>query len=184
MLDPVRVLRLYMAMKLHFTSKKYDIFENRGSVNLPPNALNTNNARKGMIMRVANKMKTYPTVAEYFMSQHLYQNGTVFDPMCADENYERWEKFKMSSTQIILDDLYDKDIEKIIMGNEPPIFRLVMSEEVHIETAIALNTIKPYVQPGKDYFVFDTIATIIEKSGRWIKFNKERVCKELEHETT
>ena len=182
MLDPVRVLRLYLAMKLHFTTKKYDIFESKGRVKSTPDALHSNKARYAMVMRVCRQIKTYPSAAEYFMCQHLYHNGTVFDAMSADENFARWEKYKLSSTQIILDDLYEHDAKKIIMGDEPPIFRLVMSEKVRIETATALNKIFSFVDLEKDYSVFNNLAFIISKSTRWNNFNMDKVCKEIDYE--
>jgi hypothetical protein len=184
MLDELRVFRIYMAVKLHYRSKKYDLFEMECRVSgIHREALQSNKARLGVILRAAKRCKTYPEVLEYFMAQHLYGDGNdVFNLMASSENIIRWEKFKFSSTNTILDQLADYDIREITEGEVPEILRLVVGGKVGIETASAIQRIKPYIL--HDYLGFSRTATIIKKSTRWMKFNEDRVKDELGlHET-
>jgi hypothetical protein len=168
-----------MACKLHFTTK-YDLFKNEGRVpGINSDALNKNGARKHLIMRLAESIGSYRELVNYFVASYAYaDNGALYNVMEADENYRLWNKNKMSTTQIIVDDLYGLNIKEIIMGDEPTIFRKVVGGEIHIESAVALNQILHFV--GEDYFVFSKIANKIVKLDRFVKFDKEKVCTELE----
>ena len=147
MLDELRVFRLYIAVKLHYTSKKYDIFEANGMASgINRVNLQSNKARLGVILRVAKRCKTYSEALEYFMVQHLYGNrNDVFSLMAATDNIIRWEKFNFSSTNVIIDQLADYDVRKITEGEVPEILRLVVGGRVGIETASAIQRIKPYI---------------------------------------
>lgn len=184
MIDPIVGLKLYMAVKLHFTSK-YDIFEYGGRVpNISSDSLNKISARKALILRLCKRFKTNNEMVQYLVSQYAYtDNSALYDPMIAEENFDRWNKNKISMTQIILDDLYEKDVKEIIMGPDPKIFRMIVGGSVNIESATALNNILDFVK--EDYFVFNNIAVKIKKLRRFIRFDKERVIKEcnIYHET-
>jgi hypothetical protein len=179
MLDPVRCLKLYLAIKLHFTSS-YDLFDSGGRVkNANTETLNRNSARKKVIFRLAERFKTYPEVVNYLVAQYAYSDASaIYDVMIADENHKRWQRNKISMSQIIIDDLADLDIEKIIMGTEPPIFRMVAGGTVHIESAAALNNLKNFIHG--DYFGFDRLSRTIVKLDRFVKFDKDNVCSQLE----
>lgn len=180
MLDVLKVFRMYMAIRLHFTSK-YDLFENKGRTSgITVENLNKNAARRTMLYRVAKKFTTYPEVAEYFVCQHLYGDGnSVFSIMLADDNYTKWMKFKLSATYTIINELSDYSIDALTEGKLPLILSKVAGDEISIETAIALNTLKPFTEPDKDYLGFSRIANIINKSTRWVKFDTNLVKREL-----
>jgi hypothetical protein len=184
MIDPIIVFRLYMATKLHFTTEKYDIHKSLARVgNINQTTFNKNIPRKRMLERTARKFNKIPDVVEFFVSQYAYGDASsAFDPQQAEDNYERWMKNKISMTQLIIDDLYGKDINQFIMGNSPPILSEVAGGRCHIESAVALNRLKPWV--GTDYFVFNDLALKIKKLERFVQFNQRKVETELWlHET-
>lgn len=180
-MDQLKVLRLYMASKLHFTNKKYDIFESKAAVkNINITTYQSNKARKLLVDRLAKRFKTPGEVLGYIVPQWVYSNGTsLFDMMEAEENYAKWQKFRAGSTHLIVDDLYHYDVKKIIMGSEPEIFKLVLQNKVHIESAIALDKVINFIDLSTDYFVFSQLALTIKKSSGFINFDIEKVKTEL-----
>jgi hypothetical protein len=178
MLDNLKVFQMYMAIRLHYTTN-YDLFSNNGHVkNITYENLNKIGGRKAMINRVCKKFNTYREVADYFVAQYLHGDGSPFDEMIAEENYTKLTKFKIAPTYSIVNELSEYDIESLTKEPLPMILKKVAGDAVSIESAIALHIINPYVKET-DYLGFNRLATIIKKSTRWIKFDKDLVKKEL-----
>lgn len=173
MIDPNRVHMLYRAVNLHFTTK-YDIFQYGGKCTVG----SISKRSEPIIMRLSKRFTLTSDVVQYLVAQHLY-GGNIFERSMADEYYDRWMKFKIASTQIIIDELHERDIDVITMGDAPQIFHLINFGEVGIETAAALNNLTDFAT-GKNYFLFEKNCRIINKLRRFIKFDEDRVVMELE----
>ena len=185
-MNPITVLRIYFALKAHFTSK-YDIFQSNAQI---PNAtdavLQANKARRNMICRYADMCTSPADVMGHMFPQWLYSYGeSFFDYGLADTNYNKWQKFRTAPEKYIMDDLHEANIFQIIMGTEPEILKLVSRGTVKIESAVALNKLVPYINPSIDYFQYKTLGVIINKSAGFIKFDQTIVRNELGlYETT
>lgn len=189
-MDRLKVFQLYMAVKLHFTSAKYDIFEHKARV---PNITHANlskiPARLRLIEHLARRFDSPQLLMEFLVAQYAYSASessalsSLYDPMSADENYALWNRKKVAMSQMIIDDLYDRDILAITSGDQPEILSLVASGAINVETAAALQKIYPFTR--KDYFVFQYLGGIIEKLGRWVRFDEARITRiiEIPHES-
>lgn len=184
-MDRLQVFQYYMAVKLHFTTSKYDIFEHKGRVpNITWDNLSKSAPRLRLIEHLARRFDKPKELIEFLVAQYAYASSeasalsALYDPMSADENYALWCRKKVSMSQLIVDDLYDRDIKAITGGEQPEILSLVAGGTINIETAAALQTLYPYAR--KDYFVFQYLGVIIEKLGRWVRFDKARVLREIE----
>lgn len=177
-MDILLAFRLYTALRLHFTSA-YDITKYGGKVpgcNMAN--VNKNPQRKYLIERMARRFVKPNDLVQYVVAQYAYAQGTaIYDPMIADENYTRWEKNRMATTQNMLDDLHQRDIPALISGEPPEILKLVLRGEIRIETAVALNGLLNF--NDKDYFGFGEIGGIINKLARFVQFDRERIEKEF-----
>lgn len=179
MIDPLVGLKLYFAVKLHFETK-YDIFKYDGRVpNINQATLDKNVARKKLIYRLCKRFTKPFDIVQFLVAQYIYGNGTVYDVMSSEENYSKWLKFKVSSTRTIIDDFFDLDIDDIVMGAEPKIFKMIMRGSINIESATALNNIIHFVDETTDYFIFSGLSNTIVKLARFIKFDEQRVRTEL-----
>lgn len=181
-MDPLKVLRLYLALNAHYKTKNYDIFEAKAAVkNCNISTLNSNAARKSLIDRLSRRFKTPAEVMGYLFPQWLYSAGTtLYDYSLAEENYNKWQKFRMNPNYYIHRDLGGWEAQELIMGNEPRILKEVSKGSIAIESAVALQKIKPYIDPNRDYFVFNTLCNTIVKSINFIKFDEDILRVEYE----
>lgn len=177
-MDPLEVFRCYMAVYLHFNSP-YDIFVNNARApNITQERLNAQSARKALIMRLSKQYTNAPRLISFFASQYAYSLSNVaYDDMTAQHNFEKWNSFRASSTYQIIDELQDHNLKAITDGLTPTIFNMIASGEVDICTATALNNLMPYIR--KDYFIFKTMSSTIEKLAKFIHFDTTQVTREL-----
>jgi hypothetical protein len=178
-MDQLKVLQLYLACRAHFNSK-YDIFENKARIkNVSVETLNKNLARKLVVERIARQCKTPGEVLGYIVPQYVYSYGqSLFDPQEALANQEKWTRFKLNPTYHILSDLQEYDLN-IISGDIPEIFKLVTRGTIQIESAIALQKVYKWIDPNKDYFIFESMKNIIVKSERFLQVDENRIRQEI-----
>ena len=171
--------RIYMALKLHFTTKGYDVFESKGRVsNINVTNLEKNKPRFHMLRRVSKRFNTPKELISFFVAQYAYaNNSTIYCPMVAEENHEKWIGRKNSITQNIIFQLGGLDLDGIVREDPPEVFKLVMRDTIHIETAVALNKIRPYLQDN--YLAFNELAFKIDKLRGFVRFNVEKVIQQL-----
>ncbi len=183
-MDPLTVLRIYLALRLHYTTKNYDIFKYNAAVkNINQNTLKQSVPRRMLVERLSKRFKSPSQVMGYLFPQWLYSNGqSLYDPSDSEDNYVKWQKFKANPNYYISRELCSYDCDELIMGDEPKILREVSKGNIAIESAIALQKVKPYLDLSKDYFVFNTMCNIIVKSTNFIKFDEDSVRMELNHE--
>lgn len=183
-MDPLKVLRIYLALRAHYSTKNYDIFKYNGAVkNCTYEQLNKNKARQVLIERLAKRFKLPSEIMGYLFPQWLYSNGTsLYNPIDSEENYVRWQKFKANPNYYIAIDLAHLDLDKIVMDEPSVILKEVSSGNIKLESAIAINKVKPFIDPSKDYFGFNTMCNTIVKSTNFIKFDEEIVRMELGYE--
>lgn len=178
MMDSLKVLRLYLATRLHFTNEKYDIFDQRAKVRgVTRKALESGTARYILIERIAKRFNTPSEVMKFLVPQWIYSNGAdLYSPSQSEDNYVRWLKFKSAPDYFIRQDLHDKNL---FWGNPGVILKAVQQNTITIESAIAIH--KTYgILLDADYFVYNSLANTIKKSVNFIKFNENSVKEECE----
>lgn len=179
-MDGFTAYKLYFALKLHFSSLKYDVFETRGAVK----GLTLDVFRKKKEAKwfnfLATKFKEPKEFVQFVVSCAAYGDITdVFDLQVAFEHYAKWTKHKQMTTRLILDDLDQiEDLEELTVGCPPPILQRVIANRINIETAIAVNAVKPFLSQElfeKDYLIFSREAIKLKKLGRFVKYNKDEI---------
>ena len=75
-MDGFKAYKYYMAVKLHFTSKKYNVFETRGHVKGTRDAFNSRNDRY-IFEKLAQKYADDKEIIQFFVSNFAYGNDTA-----------------------------------------------------------------------------------------------------------
>lgn len=104
-MDGYKAYRYYLAIKLHFTTDKFDVFQNRGNVKGTREAFNARNDRY-IFEKLAQKHPDDKEIIQFFVSNFAYGNDTaIYAGQEAEDNFMQWNKRKQSITKIFVDDL-------------------------------------------------------------------------------
>jgi len=95
-----------MAVKLHFTTNAYNVFNNRGHVKGARDTFYNRNDRF-IFEKLARKFPTERDVIQYFVANFAYGNNeVVYEPGEGDRNLTTWNKRKESVSQVFENDLH------------------------------------------------------------------------------
>jgi len=104
-MDGFKAYRYYLALKLHFTTDKFDVFQNRGNVRGTREAFNARNDRY-IFEKLALKHSDDKDIIQFFVANFAYGRDTaIYAGQEAEDNYMQWLKRKQSITKIFVDDL-------------------------------------------------------------------------------
>lgn len=183
------VYKMYLALKLHFTTDKYDVIKQRGKVRASRNAF----AKRTDLYSIKKISKTYSDeeVANFLVANFTSGDrwGGVFDAEAGDR-YLDWKKkieslsynFEQDLDNLELD-LEEKsktfaDCFSIEKNNHPYIIRCFLRKTITLETLVILETLVPYLEKFDaeidDNIIWPDISRMIKKYKPFLKFDKER----------
>ncbi len=181
-MDPFDVYRLYLSLRLHFTTPDYDITKYKGAVK---GKRETFLKRKDLIaMRKLARDYTKNEIIDFLVANFVSGNqwGGIFDTE-ATETYNFW----LTKRQRLLYTL-QTDLDTILLQQEirrlesavydtghPLVFKLLMSKEIQIETVVILEKLLPFVDRYKEDFVLQDYCLLIKKYKPFVKFDKDKV---------
>ena len=188
-MDPFEVYKLYLALKLHFTTEKYDITKTRGAVRASEKAFLK---RKDIVAirklaRDYKKKEIIDLLVANFVSGDKW--GGMFDTRAA-EVYQEWKARKARR-----DYQFEQDIELIKMemekqsisnpfvadrGQHALVYRLYLGKKLSIETLVLLDKLFKMSDNGEDIFL-ESINLLVKKYQPFVKLtdNMREVCKDL-----
>lgn len=177
-MDPFEVYKLYLALKLHFTTEKYDITKTRGAVKASEKAFHK---RKDIIAmrklaRDYKKKEIIDLLVANFVSGDKW--GGMFD-IQSSEVYKEWKARKARR-----DYQFEQDIELIKLemekqsisdpfvtdqGQHALVYRLFLGKKITIESLVLLDKLFDfsYKEDG-DIFLKD-ISLLIRKYRPFVK---------------
>lgn len=183
-MEPFEVYRLYLALKLHFTKKDYNITKTKGAVRASQNAFLKRKDLTAMrkLARDYKRREIIDLLVANFVSGDKW--GGVFDAN-AKETYEMWKSRKHK-----LDYIFEQDIAKIELemekegianpftsedGYHPLIYRLYFGRLISIETLVVLDKIYNYVTMDSDDIFLEDVSMLIKKYRPFVQItNKMR----------
>ena len=183
-MEPFEVYRLYLALKLHFTKKDYNITKTKGAVRASQNAFLKRKDLTAMrkLARDYKRREIIDLLVANFVSGDKW--GGVFDAN-AKETYEIWKSRKHK-----LDYIFEQDIAKIELemekesianpftsedGYHPLIYRLYFGHLISIETLVVLDKIYNYVTMDSDDIFLEDVSMLIKKYRPFVQItNKMR----------
>jgi hypothetical protein len=153
------VYKLYLSVKLHFTSDKYNFFQYNGKSKA---SQSTYDARKDKYFfeKLANKYN-YDTLVEYFVSQFVTEQdmwlGDIVKPK-GEKIYYNWRKKKQTLKDTfelelgkLLESIptpYQENIDKLFhctSGTHPLIVKAYLKKSISLESLIILEKVFSFV---------------------------------------
>jgi len=187
------VYRSYLALKLHFTTDKYDAIKQRGRVRATKQSFfkrtDLLNIRK--IAEKYSEKEVVDFLVANFVSGDRW--GGVFDSE-AKHNYLDWKR-RME----VMSYTFKNDIDKILFNceknnykfddvfysdtNHPIILRMYLGKHISIETLVILNQINNYTdrldEKLKNDLVWPDVSRILKKYQPFLNIEKERYVRIL-----
>lgn len=196
-MDGFKAYKYYMAIKLHFTSKKYNVFENRGHVKGSRDTFNSRNDRY-IFEKIAQKHPQDKDIIQFFVSNFAYGNETaIYGNGEAEELYSEWQRRKQSISKIFVDDLTTVmnycDIHKFntdgvftnLNGDLPVLLNLFLADKISIETLRIIDDIYPFVNKWEDNSTIKIVMgdklLRIQKLKGFVKYDLDKLSKVFNH---
>lgn len=195
-MDGFKAYKYYMAIKLHFTSEKYNVFATRGNVKGTRDAFNARNDR--YIFEKLGQKYDDREIIQFFVSNFAYGNDTaIYGNSEAEELYSEWQRRKQSITKIFIDDLTNimnvcdvhrfttDGIFKSRNGDLPVLTSMFLSGKISIETMRMLDDLEPFLESWEN----DPMLKIVmgdkllraEKLKGFVKYDKDKITKVYNH---
>lgn len=181
--------RYYMAIKLHFTSDTYNLFEHNGHVKCSVNTFNKRNDNY-LFEKLSKNFSSERECVEYLAANFMRGNTeAIYDVSQGMENYQHFIKNKQSLYRIVENDLgkltllsevegYKDPWQEIhygVDGSHPILFQMLQGGNIEHETCVILNQFENFIPSWKKTLgFFSEVAKRIEKSERFIKFDTQR----------
>ena len=192
-MDGFKAYRYYLAIKLHFTTDKFNVFENRGNVRGTREAFNARNDRY-IFEKLANKMQNDRDIIQFFVSNFAYGKDTaIYEGKEADDNYMQWRKRKESISKVFVDDLtillHTVEVNKIkhsaifeFTDNEYPIaLKLFLGGKITIESLRIIDDFTGIIEKWKNHpsvkYIWDDEMRRITKLTGFVKYDKIKLGK-------
>lgn len=187
-----KAFRYYVALKLHFSKDKFDVFQNRGNVKGSFEAFNARNDRY-MFEKIARKYDTDQELIQFYVANFAYGNtDMVYGMEQSEENYIVWKRRKESITHLFKSDLdviqLEAEKNKLDMAamfyfldnNYPYLLKMYLGKQVSIETLHMINTeqniITNWKADSKAIMLEDDLRRV-EKLRGFIKYDAEKIKK-------
>ena len=196
-MDGFKAYRYYLALKLHFTSDKFNVFENRGNVKGSREAFNARNDRY-IFEKLARKFNNDRDIIQFFVANFAYGNeSAIYAGQEADDNLNEWNRRKQSITKIFIDDLATLltyvEINKLPTSsifdfnfNEyPAALKMFLGGKISIETLVIINELDHIVEHWLDnptvQHIWSNELLRIKKLIGFVKYDKDKLRKIFTH---
>lgn len=181
-MDGFKAYKYFMAVRLHFTSDKYDVFEHNGRVSGSRMVFEKRNDR-GLFEKLAQRFDSDRELIQFFVSNFAYGNTGVVYSTESHELYAKWQSRKESMTRVFDLDLItlgrflesqSKPFEYLFDTEDcsPPLLNMYLSKQITLETMSIINDIDPYLDRWESLvMLWKDEFRIIRKVKRFIKYN-------------
>ena len=188
-----KAYRYYLALKLHFTTDKFNVFENKGHVRGSYETFEARND-KHLFDKLGRKFSTDRELIQFITAQFVYNNQNfIYELEQADDNYRQWIKVKESITKVFSDDLntIQLEIEKngytfdeifnCTLNDFPVIIKLYLGKRISPHTIAILSNMNEAVSMWLNNpnlsLVLESEIRILYKMDGFIKYDKEKLQK-------
>ena len=178
MIEPFEVYRLYLAIKLHFTTKNYDIVKYRFKVRVKEETFRKHKDMVSIkkLARDYSRDEIINFLVANFVSGEKW--GGLFD-VDAARRYEEWQnrkvkreyQFQQDVDRIILEMEKENIINPFVEKNSkhPLTFRLFFGNIINIETMTILDKIFDFVDTNTNDILLEDASMCIQKYRPFVK---------------
>jgi len=185
---------LYQAIKLHFTSEKYNFFQYDGKTRISIDAFQKRRD-KFLFHRLARKYRDEEMVpflvANFVHSDDNWTKSLLEEE--AEETYREWKRVTDSMTKVYVEDLQKiatketfNDLFKVEDGQFPKLLVAFLQKDVTIETLVILNNIFNFIsiwdKKISDDIIYPKVSRKVRKYGAFLAVNVDKY-KQLTKET-
>lgn len=187
-----KAYKYYMAVKLHFTSDKFNVFDNGGRVKGSIEAFKKR-ADRFHFDHLATKIPNDREMIQFYVANFAYGfNEPVWSQEEAQKNYKTWIKRKESLAYY-----FKRDLDTIVLhgekenlayadiflwndnGSHPEIMKLYIGGFITIETMSILNDFQKYLNHWKKestlQLLWSSEMRRIEKLKGFTKYNPDKL---------
>ena len=192
-MDGYKAYRYYLAIKLHFTTDKFDVFQNRGNVKGTREAFNARNDRY-IFEKLAQKHSDDKEIIQFFVSNFAYGNDTaIYAGQEAEDNFMQWNKRKQSITKIFVDDLATllthietnrlkhSAIFEFTENEYPVALKMFVGGKISIETLRIIDDFTDILEKWNQNlsvkYIWDNEMSRIKKLTGFVKYDKIKIEK-------
>lgn len=188
-MDEFSVYKMYIALKLHFTTDGYDITKRNGKVKASRQAF----AKRKDLHSIRKIAKTYSDeeVANFLVSNFVSGNrwGGIFDSD-AGKTYLEWKGKIESLSYHFAQDLDRLSLElesvgmsfsdafEITRSQHPYIIKAYLRNSISLETLVIIEKICPYLDEFdtklSNDLIWPDVSRLIKKYKPFVKFDKEK----------
>ncbi len=178
-MDPFDVYKIYLALKLHFTTESYDITKHKFAAK---GKKETFLKRKDlMVLRKLARDYDRQTIIDILVANFVTGDrwGGMFDTE-AMKTYERWKARQQSIGYTFEQDLNTiqtrMDIENIedatVDNQHPLILKMLLGRQITLETVVILNKELKFCDDYKDDLILKDTCLLINKYSPFMKSTK------------
>ena len=151
------VYKIYLAIKLHFTSKgqSYDFHKHLGRTTARLETFTKRSDR--YYFHKLSKSYNNNTIVDYFVSNFVTNTNLWVGDIIGktgDDNYKQWSKkiealhyyYEQDIDYILEQDYKFDDLFKSINGQHPPILKMFLSKKINFETVLILDEILSFTK--------------------------------------
>jgi len=179
--------KIYLALRLHFTTDSYDITKTKGRIKASEKSLQKNIKLQYHLQKIKKKYSETEFInflVANFISGDKWGGTYSFD---AEEKYLQWQKIQDSLSYIYTQDLQhiadSSNINKLselwdCKEGHPLLLKKYFGKTCHLETLVILNKLFKFIDVVDEQLVFDpvwnTVSKLIYKYSPFIKIDKEK----------
>ena len=185
---------LYQAIKLHFTSEKYNFFQYDGKTRVSVDAFQKRRD-KFLFHRLARKYRDDEMVP-FLVANFVHSDGNWTKSLLEEEaesTYREWKRKTDSMSKIYVEDLEKianknnfNELFKVEDGQFPKLLVAFLQKDVTIETMVILNNIFDFIRIWdkkiSDDVIYPKVSRKIRKYGSFLNVNVDKY-KQLTKET-
>ena len=158
-MDGFDVYKIYLAIKLHFTSDSYDYFKHNGKTTA---RLKTFTKRRDRyFFHKLSRSYSSSACVDYFVAGFIGSDTVWIGDVVGksgQDNYTKWQKRIESLSYVfendcdtLLDFIEEKEIKfddlfKVKKGQHPPLVKLYLANKITVESMVILNDILNYTK--------------------------------------
>ena len=183
-MDPFDVYKIYLALKLHFTTESYDITKHKFAAK---GKKETFMKRKDLIvLRKLARDFDRQTIIDILVANFVTGDrwGGMFDTE-AMKTYDRWKARQQSIGYTFEQDLNTiqtrMDIENIedatVDNQHPLILKMLLGRQITLETVVILNKKLNFCNDYKDDLILKDTCLLINKYSPFMKSTKNLYLK-------
>lgn len=158
MIHPYDAYAYYMAIKLHYERSSYDALKYNFKTSANPTAF-AGRKDKYFFAKIAKKFENSSELIGYYVSNFMHGSKWVGDLLeNGDDNYLKWKKYHEAlkyrftediSTLVDYIDMKGIKFDDLFLskgGEHPPIIKLLIQEQISVETAVLLDKMIGFVK--------------------------------------